>query len=175
MYNILPEEVKKSLKKEYVMRVVSLALLMITSCMALGSVSLIPSYVMALQKKAEIQNELDTVDTRANSSDTKSYTEIANLLAKKTKAIALIDTERQPHESIDGVLHQKGPGVTIDQFIYQRVGTTSTLMIRGVAATRESFLSFDDGIKKSKLFKDADFPIELLARQRNINFTMKLQ
>lgn len=176
MYNVLPEENQKSLKKEYILRLIAVASWFVGAIAFCGLVLLIPSYVITLQKKSELNLEIKQGgEAEANSSEA-NYTNTAKDLQEKLKTLAVLaDETRLPHVFFDSILKEKSKDITLDRFHYELVGTTTTIILDGVAQTRDGLLSFKSRLEKTKLFRQVDFPIDLLVKTRNISFTMTLK
>jgi len=177
MYNVLPEENQKSLRKEYLLRLVAVFSWFVGAIAFCGTALLIPSYVITLQKKSELKTELSSGGEEVVvDKDKEDFTNTAKDLQEKLKTLPVLASEAQlPHIFLNGILNEKGPAITINRFNYELVGTTTNLILEGVAKNRDDLLVFKSRLEKTKLFKKVDFPIDLLVKTRNISFTMTLK
>jgi hypothetical protein len=85
-----------------------------------------------------------------------------------------------PMEVYERIIKNKPKGVTINRFIYTpnvSVGVTSeptTVDLSGVANTRADLLRFNDSLKKDKAFKSVNIPLSSFAKDRAIEYSVKL-
>ncbi|MDO8492369.1 MAG: hypothetical protein Q7S34_01880 [bacterium] len=176
MYNVLPEEDKKLLKKEYSLRLVAVVSWFISAIVLSGMILLMPSYIITLQKKSELTEKLAQRNVKTAESDKINYSDTAKELQEKLKILAVLpDQKYLSHFFFTGILNEKGETITLNKFSYGLLGTTTNITIVGTAKTREGLLSFKSRLEKTNLFKIVDFPIDLLVKTRDINFTIVLK
>jgi hypothetical protein len=85
-----------------------------------------------------------------------------------------------PTEVYERILKSKPKGVTINRFIYTpnvSVGVTNeptTVDLSGIANTRAELLKFNDSLKMDKAFKSVNIPLSSFAKDRAIEYSVKL-
>lgn len=173
MINLIPPEGKKVLKREFILRVsgTSAFLLGIVCLILVGS--LVPTYVLTSAQIQEYEKRIETVgDT------TQKYKEAEQEIKKIGEVLTQLksgSSTRPSTELFREVERLASPGIVFKSFQIntdKRVG--DSLLVQGVAPTRESLVVFKNALKTSSLFEKADIPISDLARDVELPFTITI-
>ncbi len=172
MYTLLPSKQRNTLRTEYIVRFVSVALILTGSVFLIGGILLFPSYI--LSKVAE-----SSVQINENNQNTVTLTSQRNTLGKVVQSVLkesaiLSAPDHNPTLVVDEVQKYNSQAITINEFDYMAGATNSTLLVSGTAATRKDFISFSTALQKDPFFNSVNFPISTLAADTNVSFTITL-
>lgn len=175
-YNLLPEKSQKKINLEYRLRLLTLIFYFSSAVLLVGFVLLIPSYVLLeVQKNVFISESPEN----RNSELDKNRKKFAESIKGIEDSLKILEASKKsslkPHELIDKIADVTGEGVYLNRFTYSVVGASTTIIVDGNAGKRDDFLAFVDRVKKTPPFKTADFPVELLARSKDIKFTITVK
>lgn len=175
MINVIPEEDKKKLRREYWTRFTSILI----SFMALSSVVAIalvfPSYFFSISR-ANIANERLEAFNIANPEITtddlsKSITNINNklmLLTSKKPQLPMSDF------LLKDIILNIPKEVTLSQIIYNE-GTIKTFEIHGKASDRMVLRTLKTNLDNDPNILEANLPISDFLEKSNINFTISIK
>lgn len=173
MFTLLAEQQKKYLTRQYRLRLLSVALFLISGVSLVSAGLILPSRIMlgvdrsALTEEKIVQGKTTTAEDGKNLQDT----------LKEIKA--MIDTaspeETKVFEAIQVVLAAKPIGVNITSITYTRgVGAPSSITIGGVAQERANLLNLTKSLGDEELWSDVSLPVSNLAKESNLSFTIGL-
>ena len=171
MINLIPPYAKKKLLLEYWARVSTVWLLLLGIAFLAGAIALAPSYVF-------IAKQIDSSAQAAESAEKNvaSYEAVTQELVQAGQLAAFIKAQ-----SVDQRVS------TYEQLIVSYTDATIELTgidlrrvekgfgparVMGIAADRRALTSFRDRLLTDPVIAEADFPIENLARDQDISFTI---
>ncbi|MEN9921178.1 MAG: hypothetical protein RLZZ517_156 [Candidatus Parcubacteria bacterium] len=165
---IISEELNKILKKEYKFRFFTL-LFLYSSIVILVTIALISSsyLLLYLYEKAYVKqglfvnNEILELD-KINIQKTEDLYQLSRKIITEDKTEASIGATKILFEYASGLVSISSIEISQD----------SKITLRAVAHTRESLIVFNDKVKADATFNDFDIPIEALAKQKDINFSV---
>ena len=171
MINLIPPSARKSVTREYWLRVISVWLFLFgTGCLII-SIFLLPTYVMVHTQTVSLGGQMSaTADTTA------SYDEAIATLTKASADAAYLHrtASTTPFSSYLKTLESlAGSGVSIHSVSYTRA-VTETVTVTGVASTRELLAAFRDGLEAAPEFATVVLPIAALAKATDVLFTMDI-
>ena len=171
--NLLPEEEKILVQHEANRRMIIFFMMNIVAIFGIGVLILAPLYVRFFFERRESEKSLslerdvamaqDTELTLSAVRDAKSIIDgLKPFTASSTSISILLEDIR--HIAADGItLHEIG------------IGQDGMVTLRGIAATRQSILDFEDRLRASMLFEDVVIPIASIVQQRDIRFSLQLK
>ena len=175
MINVLPEELKKKLRKEYWIRLASV----VVSFLALSSVIAIalvfPSYFFSVEKSNIANSKLEAFNQAnpevATNDLNKSITDINSKLAllSPAKNQALMSDVL-----FDNLLLNLPKGIALFQISYNE-GTTKTIEVHGKAIDRITLRNFKTSLDNNPNILEANLPISDFLEKSNINFTISIK
>lgn len=173
-YNVLPEEVKKLLKKEYRLRFFSVLIISISSVVIFMSVVMFSLLVLVFSENKNILGELESIK---DSSLENGGAEILSELKFTKEKIAVLkqgDEKNQPSELIEKILSSKPSGARIDSIVYEQKDGAKSFLVSGRGDDRASIISFQDALEETSPFKKVDLPVGIFARNTNIPYTLTI-
>jgi hypothetical protein len=177
--NLLPLENRKAFRREYFIRLGTVAVLVLVVVVVAQAIFLLPSYLYEREIVNSRTLELQRLSANlATTQEQEAQTKLAALQAESTYLLSVND---HPTASIvlRSVLDVPRPGITISGFIFGQPadsssGNKKTLQLTGVAATRESLRSYDTALGALPFVSSADLPISDYAKDSQIPFTITL-
>jgi Tfp pilus assembly protein PilN len=175
LINLLPASKRKILRREYFIRVGTLALLLLALTVVLSGVFMVPTYIFLNQQVSSENFELQRL---SKSQTTEEQQEQQESVALQTEAAQLTKDGSAPTASalIQTLLAVPHSGIAIQGFIYTPTTATQkgTMAITGTASTRETLRNYDESLSSLPFVTNADLPISDYASESNIDFTITL-
>ncbi len=138
-------------------------------------VFLLPSWLTTFYREKDLVLQTEKMNQSFSVLNASSTRDIIKSLNQK---VGLINATMEYPELVpvvNSVLSNKTPYIRINQFAYKtNTATSSTLIIQGVSATRDSLSGFIDGLQKSGSFKKIDSPISNFTKDRDIKFSITM-
>ncbi len=174
MFSLLPNQEKKRLRKEYRLRLLIVALIFFVTATIFGLIFLLPSYLLSLSKESVARDHLKSVQDVAKTNakpELSAELKAANLQIVELKG----SVEQMPIKKIlDMVIKDRPEGLKINSFSLTRDAQAGTLLITGIAPTRESLVSFNKTLSAEPLFSKVESPVSELAKSKNIGFSLSI-
>ncbi len=155
------------------MRRIILILIFIIFAQLSFLVFILPSWLNTFYKEKDTVSQTEKVNrsiSALNASSTRANVRDIN------QKLVLIDGALDYQKFlpvVDVILSKKTNSIVIEQFAYKsNSATTSSVIIQGVSATRESLSAFIKSLQDSGSFKKIDSPISNFAKDRNIEFSI---
>ncbi len=164
---------RRSLKRQYILRLVSVILLVTSASIFVGAALLVPAF---LRSGRLLSNALAQEVTASDNVDKKQY----KLLRDKVSAINSVLTRIS-------AIEDAGAGSAIDELVSVQAKHASTISIRsirysareqsslrisGIASDRASLSGFVSELESSEMFEDVDLPIGNLVDREEIPFAL---
>ena len=178
MINLIPNQEKKRMRRDFYYRLIVLLLFALSNCFLVVTVALLPAYFLSVVKNKTANNKLESQKeerlpvfddaTRASTTD----------LNKKLDSIEAAQKNDFPVSSkvIDAVLGKKLPGMKITQISYTHDATKGkTIDIRGTAPSREVLLQFRQAFEGDNAFSSVNLPISNFVKGSNIEFILSVK
>ena len=172
MINLLPDNERVRIKKEYRLRLFDAGLVLLFSLAIVGFVVLLPTYLLshfreveagdaalganAASRDAENQTLLTTLGS-ANALATALAPAPENLSA--ANFVALIASDKTPGNSVTSLLYSKSPN------------GNQKITVQGVAGTRDDLTAFTQALEGDSRIASVNLPISDLAADSNVQFS----
>lgn len=165
---IIPEELNKKIKREYKLRFLTVLFWVINIVLVITIALMSSSYLLIhLYEKAYVNKNTEQ-DARAIALENVIHEKIKNLY-KVSKKIPSDQATSSALDISNKIFSYAGSGITIQSL---EVLEGNTITLRGLAENRDSLLLFESKIKADGSFVDFAIPIESLARQKDIGFSV---
>ena len=172
MTNLLPPNAKKQIVAEYWARMICAWVLVWSVCLLIGVVLLWPTYVLLTENIAARSDSVSAATERTAEFETLR----AELQQSTRQAQAVLTlTEQVPLSSVvDDVWSlARPPQISLQSISVGRSGATlKPIAVSGRAFDRRSLAQFRDQLEALPYVETVDLPIESLARNENISFSL---
>lgn len=176
MLNLLPEHDKTAVRRTYRMRSMVVGAVMCAGAIAVSGMLLIPSWLYTQVGEASLQKQQALVEQENGRAE-----DAAAVFEKTEESIDLLMALDGHHDAIDLIANvleaRPASGSTIELTgftLSAPAAGSSTLSVRGTAATRESLVAFTRTLEGMDSFSSVDLPISNLARGSAIPFLLTL-
>jgi len=175
MSNLLSPKDKKKVKREYLLRLVVLVLLALGLTFLIIFIASIPSYFLSEHKVSVASDRIDFLESLIKESQASDSTDELTFTNEKIKSLR-DSREFDLSGAIQFVLTKKTSSIKITALSIKTMSDVEReLIVKGIAQNRESLISFSDGLKSINRFVDVDLPISNLAKNIDIEFSLKIK
>ncbi len=173
MINLIPPVARKSVAREYWLRVVSVWLFLLGTGCLIVSVLLLPTYMLVHGQMVMLGGQM-----MATADKTASYDESTATLTKASAQAAFLKTgaSTTPFSSYLKTLESLSvAGISIYSVTYSHLApATDKMTISGMASTREELATFRDALELAPEFVTVVLPIASLAKATDVLFSMDM-
>jgi hypothetical protein len=175
MLHLLPEEHRQKVVNEYRKRVILVFLLGLFSVSIISAVFILPTFFVSYGRYSVVSMKNQMLDselaTQAGAGSSESIKEVTQSI----EALRMFDNTKSVSVILDNIVRQKASGVQIKNLIFTPGENFSmTIDLAGRADTRKSLVAFDENLKANSLFDEVIVPLGSFAKDKNIDFSMKL-
>lgn len=177
MINLIPNEEKKKIRKDFYMRVVIVSFFVLGLSILVSNIMLIPALFYASLEKKLAQNHFDqnqnklSLDLGENNKAIIENLENKINIVKKAKENNFLVSEKV----INVLLNKKTEGIKINQISFTSDEAKGKIInINGQALSREKLLFFKKNLEKDGNFKNIDLPISNFIKSTDIEFSLIL-
>ncbi|MDO8565293.1 MAG: hypothetical protein Q7R67_01580 [bacterium] len=174
MYKLLPDEERVRVAAEYSRRRVVVVLLTLILVIIVAMVGLFPSYLLSNARQREVLERgriMGELDLDEDEAQLQSW--LSNLNLKLRALSPALDRDR-PSALVEEVVRGKTDGIRITTFGWNKEEKLISLSISGVARDRQALIALENSLNASGHFETVELPISNLARDKDINFQVKL-
>lgn len=174
--NLLPGSKKRALRREYFVRLVTVAFGLATLLVAVLSVLLLPTYIYAQAQAAREQAQLVQFASSASSAQEHSANDQINKVKADITYLGRLGAQPAASDVIRAILAVPHKGVVISGFTYTAPTATAQaqMSITGTASTRDTLRSYVSSLGQLPYVSNADLPISAYAKDHAIPFTVTL-
>jgi len=177
LINLLSEDRIKALRRDYFLRLTTVAIFFLTLVVIIHGVLLFPSYLSLTQKHREKVTELAEINAKLeDSKQNEVQTRLAALKGDATY-LARLTTIPSASSAVRAVLAVPHSGIRITGISFAsplKNAGSGKMMITGIAATREALRAYDLALSGLPFVSNADLPISAYAEESNIIFTVTM-
>jgi hypothetical protein len=177
MINLIPNEDKKKMSKDFYFRLTTIIFVMLGVSFLIASVALLPSYFLSSAEESATNLKLDSEMGIADISLDQNTLTTINVLKNK---LTLIENAQKnkltfSQKVINEILLKKIPNIKITEISYQNDPTTGKkINVSGKAPSREVLLLFRKALEDDTAFSKVDLPISNFVQGTNIKFSLSL-
>jgi hypothetical protein len=175
MINLLPDDNKKAVTREYRWRLIIVASCLMSASAIIGGTFLVPSYLLVLTKARAAADDLANAQKALESSGSSGIETATASLGSK---LALL-RNKNPEWGLSSLLSELAAarvnGVTITGIRTNPDKNSGfTLTIVGHARDRQQLLLFTEALKQNPRFSNIDLPIDELVKNADIPYQITL-
>jgi hypothetical protein len=138
-------------------------------------VLLIPSYIYLVFTEKDLQVQSSDIDARSGVTNIDDVTKTFLSVNSELSALSVNSGSNKLDFFISHISSIIPSGVRIQEINYAlNTASTSTIILRGTADTRDTLLSFSKKIQADQLFSNVDLPVSNFAKDTNIDFSMTI-
>ncbi len=172
MINILPAQQKITLKKEYALRRLTVALGMTSVALLISFLLLLPSYFLSQVRaniiKADLEHSKRILDTELQPEAVTNELSAAIRDAADLKPFVPPDSVSE----LIGIFERKPATISITSFSFQNQIEQPVIVLQGKAADRESLTAFGKSLEERVEFASVELPVSNFVKESNITFSM---
>lgn len=175
MFNLLPENLRNRIKKEYRFRLAIVVLLFIILSQISFIIFLFPSWLISFYKEKDFMVKSDEISKTISALDVASTTSFIRTLNEKLLNIS--DAMEYPLiiPIYNSILSVRSSSIRLGSMYYTATDSNSAVVtISGISDKRDSLVSFTESLRKIESFSSVDLPISNLAKDKNIDFTISI-
>lgn len=193
MRNLLTNEDKKSVRREYCWRLLSLASATLLITAIIGIISLIPSYVLSRTRHGAVMDRAAAGGLDSTSKKIELAKATLTDIAAKEVHIANMLSSVTPTQVIDAIVAEKGSTIWLEGFAFRNKTETPVaaaaegngitpmsrpglsfegLSINGIARDRTSLTNFAKRLEGIAMVKSVDVPVSNFEKGRGIDFSI---
>ncbi|MCL5781790.1 MAG: hypothetical protein M1459_00275 [Patescibacteria group bacterium] len=170
-HTLLPIQDRKALRHDYTARFVTTLCLFLSLAAVIGAVALLPAYIHARNME---QSELAMVQSLQSNNDKSGLSNIENELKSDAATIKKASGSTGSSAMSDAVkelIALRGK-VRIVSFAYNPQPKVMSMVIQGIAPTREELVVFKDRIQNSISGASVELPLSQLTKSSDIPFSV---
>jgi len=176
MFNVLPQEEKIAIQKEYrVRRLIVIGVFFIIT-LIIGLILLFPSYLVSQINAQNTASLLEAIQQELQKS--KSHVATPEDISALREKIALLNAAKSSvsvSNLFSIIVAKKGNAVQLSNFTFKKNSDgTLELAVGGNARTRDALTQFSRALEADPAFSAVDLPISSLAKDKDIDFTMTI-
>lgn len=175
MFNLLPENLRERIKKEYRFRLTIVVLSFIILSQISFLVFLFPSWLISFYKEKDFIVKSDEISKTISALDVASTTSFIKVLNERL--LNINDAMEYPMMMpiFDSILSVRSPSIRLSGIYYTASDSNSAVVtISGMSDKRDSLVFFTENLRKIESFSKVDLPISNLAKDKNIDFTISI-
>lgn len=176
MANVLPLSDKIHYKRMRMLRVAIVLSGMAVLVSMVGIATLIPAFMRAQGILSDAQLRVSVTESEATTETRETLNARALLLRKQVEALAASNEQDALAVlyAMLAVADTQGNAIVITRISYGIVNGANTVVVAGVARTREALDAFGRALKKDPATKTAVIPVSLLAGSEGIEFSIPI-
>lgn len=177
MINLLPQEEKKKLKKEYFIRLLSTYFFLIGVLAFTASALLLPTRLLSQSKEQFLKEGLQKFEEENPGVSIDELQQVIKDINAKLKILDNAGSSNEVSQNVIGkFLDIQKDNIKVYKIFYTHVkDSSSTIQIFGNAKNRTALNNFRASLEESGLYKDVELPISNFVKPTDIDFNIKLE
>lgn len=176
MINVLPENEKVLLRKEYRIRLVTVVLFIVSILLVVGVFLLTPFYILAQDKITALEIQLKQYDQSKTDSSADDLTKI---ISEINQNLELLNSEPSRTSIVDNVLSPilsaRSNNIKISRIFYSiKMDGKSMVELNGIAVDRVALRSFEDALRKNPNIESTKLPVSNFTKKSDIDFSINI-
>lgn len=173
MFKLLTEEERQKVAHEYAMRRSIVMLGAFILVLVVGMAGLFPSYVLSSIRYNEALERTKVTSGDQQRNDDLSLQIWLKETNRKLQLLSPVPDIDRPSNFIKKVLDQRDVGIAVTGFSLIKTKDKTMLAVNGVAANRQSLITFENNLRSSGDFAEVVSPISNLAKDKDIDFQIR--
>ncbi|MDO8231867.1 MAG: hypothetical protein Q7T37_01535 [bacterium] len=174
--NLLPIERQRALGREYVIRVLVIAVVFVNLLVLAAAALLLPTYTLLTDSARTKKEHLANIESTFASTNEAVIS--ARLAALSDKVTMLTALAQLPSASgvIRSILEVPRPGIVLSSFSYspKSDGGIGSVQVSGIAKTRDTLRSYQLALSEASFAQSANLPVSAYAKDSDIGFSISV-
>ena len=175
MLNLLPQEEKKHLRREYMERLGVIILGGVFITLFIGIALLLPSFFLSKAREEVLMEQAAITRDSVTLQEKETLEETLRAASQKLTILAREEGEVPLRLVFETILNHKTEGIALTELFYAESEDVVTLSASGVAERRSDLLKFSGALREDPLFTNIQLPVSNLAEDRDISFTITIR
>lgn len=179
--NVLPDDEKRKIKKEYKKRLFTIILNIIAVLSLLSTLLMVPSYFFSKSKEGIAEERLESFNRENPDINNKNIDYLITEINTKLNILGAPSSSYKVYDDIlINLLENKGDGIFYNQIVYikkaadKKAAEKISIEIRGVARDRVALRSFKDRLDSNMSFLEVDLPVSSFLEKTNLHFNISI-
>jgi len=184
MSNLLPNDEKQQVRREYSLRRQIMVLMLLGVIGIIAIIALFPSYVIVQQRFAEVKAELSDLEEEVDTSSSERITQrlqrtntVLDILAPYSDHVPFYVYirrlfEQTPHGvRVSGATYESNLKKDEDGNVQEEIVTVT---ITGIAQNRDTLTALKRDLESMDMIESVSLPVSSIAERENIEFNMEV-
>lgn len=176
MFNLLPFEQKKAVRREYRKRVMILALLTFILAEAIALILLVPTIILNTTEEKDFVERQDQLSKQVESGESGSLSLFLKHTTEKLNELSPQNNPARPADTFVILASKVGQGIHLRSVTYktEKDYFDAAVTVEGRADNREALLSYRKILEAEPSFSKVTLPISNFTQESDIPFTITL-
>lgn len=177
MINLIPNQEKKKIARDFYIRLLAVSFAMLGAAVFIGCVAMLPAYFISIEYKNLADNKIAIQKNTPNPITGEGTVAKVRDVDSKLRFIESLQNRNflVSQDIVNEVLKYKTSAIKINSMLYSDSNQEGKkIIVSGVASSREGLMSFHTAVKGSKAFKEVSLPISNFVKGSDITFTLTL-
>ena len=172
MVNLLPQKSIGRLRRNYYVRFATVLIILLVAAFAIGSVLLVPSYVVSERAADASERYLLAVEETIGVRERAGVTEDVRALTERLRILEDYTDEPSAKPFFEDALADLSSDIVITGIGFAKGSDALGVSIIGRADTRTALLAFVEKLQESGAFEGVTIPVTQLAQDSDIPFSI---
>lgn len=177
LINLLPTERQQRRSRDYLYRVIVVAIALFTGLIFVTAALLVPTFLLLEWSIDAKQAQLANLETALSSADEEELSLRLTTLSNNANILTALSNAPSVSAVVRGVLDIPSPGVSISGFTYTSASSLNnnagkTLSISGISDTRDALRNYQLSLQEAPFARSAVLPVSAYAKDSDIVFTI---
>lgn len=173
--NLLPTDRQKAVARNYLIRLATVAVILMAILVGVAAALLLPLYVYLTKAAATKEGRLAAIESTLAKADDANLSARLKALGSDANTLSALASASSTAETVSEVLTIPHAGISITTITYVPLGSTPRkITLVGVASTRDALHAYELALEQSHLFTSVNLPVSAFAQDVKIGFTLTL-
>jgi len=175
MNSLLPQQYRAAFRREKILRLLFVWMLLCVIVFVAGIVCMTPSYFALVLSRDDVLRRLQVEEEALRRREVASVESTINAINEKLFLFGKNKARRFPFSNLlVGITNQAPAGIKITSIELRRgQNATYVLALQGIASTRENLLTYTDRLRAAEEVASLSAPLSNLLAETNVSFAME--